>query len=78
LSNHLGEYRVFDVSPGRYFVQANASENVDGDSSSTATTYASTYYPGTPDSSGASTVTAVQIGGLTKWRRSESVGPVKG
>jgi len=61
-TNDLGEYRVFDLAPGRYYVRATmqsglslffssfGAESVSNNSpQQTATSYAPTYYPGTTD-----------------------------
>jgi hypothetical protein len=64
-TNDLGEYRLFGLPPGRYFVSAlymhwnrfgdNASEPADPvDASSQG--YARMYYPGTPDAAKANTI----------------------
>lgn len=60
-TNDLGEYRLFGLPPGRYFVSAvysrwsrfgGAQESEDIEASSQG--YAKMYYPGTPDASKAS------------------------
>jgi hypothetical protein len=57
-TNDLGEYRVFGLAPGRYYVRATMTSNesrFDGEQISessqqqAATGYAPTYYPGTTD-----------------------------
>jgi protocatechuate 3,4-dioxygenase beta subunit len=50
-TNDLGEYRLFDLAPGRYFLSANPQ--VDMDQSASGRSYAATYYPGTADAAGA-------------------------
>ncbi len=62
-TNDLGEYRLFGLPPGRYFVSAlyaqwnrfgNAGEP--GDSEASSQGYAKMYYPGTPDAGKASAI----------------------
>jgi len=63
-TNDLGEYRLFGLAPGRYFITANFSrwgrfsrgEEAD-DASASQEGYAKMYYPGTPDSAKAISVT---------------------
>jgi hypothetical protein len=67
-TNDLGEYRLFGLRPGRYFVSATystknqmASGNEDSEEpapveESAAQKYVPTYYPGTPDPAKASTI----------------------
>ena len=50
-TNDLGEYRLFDLAPGRYFLSANPQ--VEMDQSASGRSYAATYYPGTADAAGA-------------------------
>jgi hypothetical protein len=65
-TNDLGEYRLFGLPPGRYFVSAKYKPGVKiigqqqiqeglGDDSERG--YAPTYYPGSPDPARASTIT---------------------
>lgn len=67
-TNDLGEYRIFDLAPGRYFVSAvyphwtrliggQESEDLDAHNEG----YAKVYYPGTPDSAKASSI-AIKAG----------------
>jgi 5-hydroxyisourate hydrolase-like protein (transthyretin family) len=68
-TNDLGEYRLFGLRPGRYFVSATystknqmASGNEEMDEpapveESSAQRYVPTYYPGTPDPAKAATIT---------------------
>lgn len=64
-TNDLGEYRLFSLRPGRYFISAyyhpGASHNDEWDSADVADTlkenYVLTYYPGTYDSSKAQSIT---------------------
>jgi hypothetical protein len=66
-TNDLGEYRLFGLAPGRYFVSARYStwERGGGGSEEQTTAssqgYAKTFYPGTPDRSKAMTI-AVKAG----------------
>ena len=65
-TNDLGEYRVFDLLPGRYFVcatppfapksEARAPDAAGGSKAQSADSYAVTCYPGTPDISRASAI----------------------
>jgi protocatechuate 3,4-dioxygenase beta subunit len=50
MTNDLGEYRIFGLSPGRYYLNAvyRPDPNLAGEGQ-----YVSTYYPRTPDPSGA-------------------------
>lgn len=65
-TNDLGEYRLFGLRPGRYFVSAQYKSGVQivgqqqiqaGLTEVSEADYAATYYPGSPDSSKASTIT---------------------
>lgn len=51
MTNDLGEYRLFDLAPGRYFLSATAQ--IEMDQSTSGPVYAATYYPGTTDAAGA-------------------------
>jgi hypothetical protein len=51
MTNDLGEYRIFDLAPGRYFLSATAQ--IEMDQSARGQSYAATYYPGTADATGA-------------------------
>jgi 5-hydroxyisourate hydrolase-like protein (transthyretin family) len=65
MSNDLGEYRMFDLAPGRYFLSANPQ--VEMDQSAGGPSYASTYYPGTTDATGATVLDVrpgVQLRGI--------------
>jgi protocatechuate 3,4-dioxygenase beta subunit len=62
-TNDLGEYRVFDLAPGRYYVRAtpSAEERSEARGTSTSDTktgsdYVATYYPNVADVSHASTI----------------------
>lgn len=55
-TNDLGEYRVFGLAPGRYFLSANYRPNPIAAGAAIAAgegAYVSTYYPSTPDPSAA-------------------------
>jgi hypothetical protein len=54
-TNDLGEYRLFGLSPGQYFVQATLGPNRFG-SAKTRQGYVPIYYPGVPDASRAAPV----------------------
>jgi hypothetical protein len=65
-TNDLGEYRLFGLQPGRYFVSAKYKPGVQivgqqqiqtGLSDDSERGYAPTYYPGSPDPARASTIT---------------------
>jgi Carboxypeptidase regulatory-like domain len=63
-TNDLGEYRLFDLAPGRYFVSAVyprwnpfAGRGEFGGSDARREGYAKMYYPGTTDSGKASSIT---------------------
>jgi hypothetical protein len=53
MTNDLGEYRLFDLAPGRYFLSAIPVPEEGQERSATGQSYAPTYYPGTTDPSGA-------------------------
>ena len=56
-TNDLGEYRIVDLRPGRYSIQASAPHSAyPGERFDNADTYLPTYYSGTPDSARASTI----------------------
>ena len=48
-SNDLGEFRLFGLPPGSYYVQAMPRPDFGGSSSQRPTTTLPTYFPGTPD-----------------------------
>jgi len=50
-TNDLGEYRLFDLAPGRYFLSANSQFEMD--QSADGPRYAASYYPGTTDATAA-------------------------
>lgn len=50
LTDDLGEYRIFDVQPGRYYLKAGSTESM---GVSARESYGTSYYPGTPDSAAA-------------------------
>jgi protocatechuate 3,4-dioxygenase beta subunit len=65
VTNDLGEYRIYGLTKGRYFVRASIQErwhpfrtdsNTDDGTSSDATGYAPVYYPGTPDEGRAASI----------------------
>ena len=63
-TNDIGEFRIFGLSPGQYYVAANLRSNpqmmvVNGVPQAQAdeSGYATTYYPGTPDSTSATRLT---------------------
>jgi protocatechuate 3,4-dioxygenase beta subunit len=58
MSNDLGEYRIYDVPPGRYYLKAGSMGMMGGGSSKES--YGAAYYPGTPDSAAAA---AIEVGG---------------
>jgi carboxypeptidase family protein len=53
LTNDLGEYRLFDLAPGRYFLSAIPIPEEAQGRSAAGQNYAPTYYPGTTDPAGA-------------------------
>ena len=53
LSNDLGEYRIFDVPAGKYFLKVGQRNVHLNDSAESAEAYSSVYYPGFPQVSGA-------------------------
>ena len=58
-TNDLGEYRIFDLEPGRYSIRATAGESshtIIAGPSQEADNYLPTYYSGTTDSARASTL----------------------
>ena len=60
-SNDLGEYRIYDVPPGHYYLKASSFESMGGGSSGES--YGTSYYPGTRDPTAAS---IIEVGaGLT-------------
>lgn len=50
-TNDLGEYRIFDLNPGRYYLKAGSTKPVYGDE-----TLGPAYFPGTPDAAAASPI----------------------
>jgi protocatechuate 3,4-dioxygenase beta subunit len=48
MTNDLGEFRIFGLAPGRYYISAAYRGAIGGDTESRSG-YASTYYPGTAD-----------------------------
>jgi protocatechuate 3,4-dioxygenase beta subunit len=58
MSNDLGEYRIYDVRPGRYYLKAGTMGMMGG--GALRESYGASYYPGTPDSAAAA---AIEVGG---------------
>lgn len=54
-TNDLGEYRMFGLDPGRYYVMVrpNAVRGLGGDRADDEGSYIASYYPGTADANGA-------------------------
>ena len=52
-TNDLGEYRMYDMEPGRYVLKASPMAEMGNDPDSS---FASAYYPGTPDAAAAAPV----------------------
>lgn len=62
-TNDLGEYRIYGLAPGRYYLVAEYVRFTDGTAVDrtavpAAESYVPTYYPGTPDAATAATVEA--------------------
>jgi hypothetical protein len=57
MTNDIGEFRVFGLAPGQYYLAATLRRNEGPDAGSDRETYASTYYPGTPSVSAAQMLT---------------------
>jgi Carboxypeptidase regulatory-like domain len=62
-TDDLGDYRIFDLAPGKYSVRAdpsgqisNGDETIDNRPQPAGVGYAPTYYPGTPDLDRASVI----------------------
>ena len=55
MTNDVGEYRIYDLSPGRYYLKA-APQQMMGGRSDTDQSFASAYYPGPPDAAAAAPV----------------------
>jgi carboxypeptidase family protein len=53
MTNDLGEYRLFGLFPGQYYVSATLRNNNFGSESTEATAYAPTFFPGTGSSADA-------------------------
>jgi protocatechuate 3,4-dioxygenase beta subunit len=60
-TNDIGEYRIFGLSPGEYYVSATMRNTSFGGDSDDHSGYAPTYYPGTPNGAEAQRV-AVALG----------------
>lgn len=58
MSNDLGEYRIFDVQPGRYYLKINSGQMMGGGLGE-GLSLATAYYPGTPDAAAA---TMIEVG----------------
>ena len=56
-TNDLGEFRLFALPPGEYYLSATLRSNFGGENTDDRTGYAPTYYPGTPDVSAAQKLT---------------------
>src|SRR5438876_1055418 len=59
-TNDIGEYRIFGLAPGQYFLSATLQSGammMMADTSDDRSGYAPTYYPGTPDASQAQRIT---------------------
>jgi protocatechuate 3,4-dioxygenase beta subunit len=52
-TNDLGEYRIYDIPPGKYFLRASPGPMRSGVGPEDTESYAPVYYPGAPDSAGA-------------------------
>ncbi len=67
-TNDLGEYRLFGISPGKYFLSATYNPNQFSFGKTTSDTpdvdYPSIYYPGTPDPQGATKLEVPKSGQL--------------
>jgi protocatechuate 3,4-dioxygenase beta subunit len=64
MTNDLGEFRIFDLAPGRYFLQVTynsrvGEDAVDGSGRGGDEGYVPTYYPGTTDPAAAAPVEVV-------------------
>ena len=57
MTNDLGEFRLFSLPPGEYYVQAAAAPHLQGAQTHRATTMLPTYFPGTSDAMAAHPVT---------------------
>jgi len=64
-TNDLGEYRLFGLSPGRYYLSAAANGRTRSGEYDSGQGYASTFYPGTSDPSGAKAI-ELQAGTLLR------------
>jgi protocatechuate 3,4-dioxygenase beta subunit len=56
MTNDIGEFRLFGIPPGQYYLTATLLNDQEADAASHET-YASTYYPGTGSLSGAQPIT---------------------
>lgn len=65
MTNDLGEYRLFGLSPGKYYLSASAREMMGGGEYDSRQGYAPTYYPGTNDPAGAKLI-ELQAGALVR------------
>jgi protocatechuate 3,4-dioxygenase beta subunit len=65
LSNDLGEYRLFGLSAGRYYLTATTNSSVQPGEYDSGQAYAPTYYPGTADPAGAKAMD-LQPGGVLR------------
>jgi hypothetical protein len=54
MTNDLGEYRIYDLPPGHYYLKAGSQESMGGGGHGES--YGTSYYPGTPDSAAAAPV----------------------
>jgi protocatechuate 3,4-dioxygenase beta subunit len=72
-----GEYRIFDLKPGRYYLKAGATQiSVESDES-----FATAYYPGTPDPPSASAIdvgAGQEVEGIDLTLRRTHVATVRG
>jgi protocatechuate 3,4-dioxygenase beta subunit len=64
-TNDLGEYRLFELSPGRYYLSAMANTTMRPGEYDGGQAYAPTYYPGTSDAAGAKAI-ELQAGTLLR------------
>ncbi len=64
-TNDLGEYRLFGLSPGRYYLSATANRMTQRGDYDGRHGYAPTYYPGTSDPAGAKAI-ELQAGTLLR------------
>lgn len=80
-TNDLGEYRLYALSRGKYYVRTGLAGAGSPETSGTIDRYVGTYYPQAPDLESAAPVSVdkgVQVGGINVWAQLSKLLDVRG